>query len=400
MTRARLAFAVGVFVATLPLVARAQAQPPGEGQPFFALRDLNTAQYEPDLSWQRLAEQEHQRKTGIDLATGSVSAKNITLSRRIQVNAPLNDRVRFRWHHEEFGDEEVAILTEKLELQFRVAGPVALTLFSSGALEKSAIALGGGVMIAPGDRTSYVDLAVRHDAPAFNGKSHADAEDRQPPVRLLGETNLQRGPLRFYGFADWALESRRVFATSEGSNGIRDHRRYTRRTALKLEWSPLPHTTVGVRHRFLGQGDDRRHFAGAGDDADFERTHHKLDAFGERRFSSFRVQGIAGWRSQRDRTDPSLGTDERYRRDQILAGTRAHYRLTPEIEVGAGYWGTWLSARRASATAPRSLDVYADKVDVVFGYHVNETARAELLFSHEVSAGGFGGAGGKAIFLF
>lgn len=394
-----------VCALALPAAARAQAAAPGEGQPFFELRDLNTAQYESDFAWQRLAEREHQRKSGIDLTTGSVSAKNITLSRRVQLNAPLTgDRVRFRWHHEEFGDEELAITTEKLELQFRLAGPVALTIFSSGALEKSDIALGGGVMIAPGDRTSYLDLGIRHDAPAFNGKTHVDASDRQPPLRLLGETNVELGPVRVYGFADWALESRRVFESPEGSDGIRDHRRYTRRTALKVEWSPSPHADVGVRHRFSGQGDERRHFAipgeGAVEDFEFDRTHHKLEAYGERRLAPFRLRAIAGWRTQRDHTDPGIGTGERYRRDQVLYGVRGHWAVTPEIELGAGYWGAWVSAKRESATSPRTLDAYADKIDVVFGYHFHEAARAELVFSHEVAAGGFGGAGGKAIFLF
>ena len=372
----------------------------------FVASDVNIAQYEPDFAWQRTAEREHQRKSGVDLWVGSVSGKDIVFSRHVQINASLADRLRFRWRHEQYGDPELAITTEMLELQVRVVGPVALTLFSSGAFEKSGIAVGGGVLVAPGDRTSYLDLAVRHEGPAYNSKTHDDAKDRRPPLRLLGETNLESGTVRLYGFADWALESRRVFASPKGSDGVRDHRRYTRRTALKVEWSPQPDTDFGVRDRFTAQGDEREHFTDYVDpdgdellDRDFDRTHNKLDVYGEHRFAAFRLRGIAGWWMQRDRTDPAIGTNEHYRRDQFLFGGRAHRSITKEIDMGAGYWGTSLAAKR-DGSSPKRLDVYADKVDVVFGYHFNDIARAELVLSHELAAGGFGGASGKALFLF
>src|SRR5688500_4303768 len=121
----------------LPALARAQHDEP-ENFPwserlFFPLRDVNTAEYEPDFAWQRLSERERQTKSGIDFWYGSLSERRLGVERRLQLNVPLlGDGLRFRWQHEQVLNEEIQTGSEKLELQFRLGGAVALALFGNG----------------------------------------------------------------------------------------------------------------------------------------------------------------------------------------------------------------------------------------------------------------------------
>lgn len=388
---------------------------PWRSRMWFPLRDLSTAEYEPDFAWQRLSESERQTKSGIDFWYGSLSERRLGVERRLQINMPLlGEAVRFRWLREEVAVEEIQAGSEKIELQFRVGGPVAITLSGNGVLEKQDAAAGIGVLVAPGDRTSYLDFTLRHDAPVHDARTPYDAKYRQPPLRILGETNVIRGPARLYGFADWQLESRRVFETPRGSGGVRDARRYTRRTELKLEYALTPDLDVGVRHRFTGQGDDRRHFEGYVHpekdlvDYDFDKVHHHVDLFGEARKAPVRVRAIAGFWVQDDVGDFAIGPDYEYRRTQFLFGTRAHYALSPELEVGVGYWGDVMTAvREPHGSQPvfrhrreRHEGYYVDKADFVVDYRFSPTARLEFLISQEVTRGEFGGGSGKAILLF
>jgi hypothetical protein len=414
MRAALFAFLLLTF-AGAPALAQNEDAFPWRFRQWFPLRDMSPAEYEPDFAWQRLSETQRQNKSGIDFWYGSLSERRLGVDRRLQLNLPLlGEAIRFRWQYEEVTLEDIQTGSEKIELQFRVAGPVAITLSGNGVLEKQDAAAGAGVLVTSADRTSYLDLALRHDAPVHDARTPYDAEYRRPPLRLLGETNVIRGPVRLYGFADWGLESRRVFETQRGSGGVRDAQRYTRRTELKLEYALTPDLDVGVRHRYTGQGDDRRHFDGYIHpekelvDYDFDRAHHKVDVFGESRFAPVRVRAIAGYWIQDDTGNFAIGPDWSYRRTQFLFGTRAHYALSPELELGVGYWGNVMTAvREPRGSQPvlrhrreRHEGYYVDKADFVVTYRFNETARLEFLISQEVTRGEFGGGSGKAILLF
>lgn len=405
---------LGVLIAA-PAHAQNEDAFPWRARLWFPLRDVNTAEYEPDFAWQRLSESERQTKSGIDFWYGSLSERRLGIERRLQLNTPLvGDVLRFRWHLEQSANEEIQGGSEKIELQFRVAGPVAFTLSGSGVLEKQDAAFGAGVLVTSADRTNYLDLTLRNDAPVHDDRTPYDAVYRRPPLRLLGEANVVRGAARLYGFADWALESRRVFESPRGSGGVRDNRRYTRRTELKLEYALSPDVDVGVRHRYSGQGDDRRHFDDYVHaekdlvDYDFDRGHHRVDLFGEMRASPFRVRAIAGYWVQDDVANFAIGPDYQYQRTQFLFGARAHYAVTPVLEVGVGYWGDVMSAiREPYGSQPilrrrheRHEGYYVDKADFVLGYRLNTKMRLEFLISQEITRGEFGGGCGKAILLF
>ena len=409
--------AIAAAVSAAPREARAQAGPdnfPWRARLWYPLRDVNTAHYEPDFAWQRISERERQTKSGIDFWYGSLSEQRLGVERRLQLNVPLGEAVRFRWQHEELAIEEIRAGSEKIELQFRLRGPLAFTVSGNGVLEKSRAAIGLGLLYAPGDRTNYVDVSLRNDAAVHDARTPYDAKDRQPPLRVLAETNWEHGPARVYGFADWQLESRRVFETPRGSEGIRDRRRFTRRTELKLEWALSEDTGIGVRHRYTGDGDERRHFTEWVDpevellDYDFERAHHRADVFGEHRFAPFRVRAIAGWWVQDDHADFAIGRDYAYRRTQFLFGTRVHWAVSQRLELGVGYWGDVMTAVREPSGPPAIArgrrevhhGYYADKADLVLGYRIADTVRLEFLVSQEITRGEFGGGCGKALIFF
>lgn len=404
-------FLLAMLLLALPAQAQEDSFVWGERR-FFPLRDVNVAEYEPDFAWQRLSERERQRKSGIDFWYGSLSEEKLGVERRLQLNYPLTERLHFRWQHEEITIEEIEAGSEKIELQYAVAGPLSLTLSGTGVLEKRAAAIGAGVLVATKDRLQYLDLTVRNDAAVHDARTPFDAKDRHPPIRVLAESNVELAPVRVYAFADWALEHRRVYETHPGSGGIRDRRRYTRRTELKAEWAVNENAVVGARHRFSGEGDERRHFTDYDDpetrlrDYDFERTHHRVDVFGEGRISPWRARAIAGYWVQSDAADFAIGPDTDYVRTQLLFGARLHRTITPEIEIGAGYWGNVMTAdlepRQPALRRRRARDeaYYVDKGDVVFGYRFHATARLELLLSQEITRGEFGGGCGKAVFLF
>lgn len=385
---------------------------------WYPLRDVNTAEYEPDFAWQRISETERQRTSGVDFWYGSLSERRLGVEQRLQLNVPLaGERLRFRWQHESTATEEIEAEHEKIELQIGLARGLALTISGRGVLEKAQASFGAGALWTSSDRTRYVDLTLQHDAAVHDARTPYDAKDRAPPLRVLGETNLERGAWRLYGFADWQLEGRRVYEAPRGSGGVRDRRAYERRTELKVEWAASADTGLGVRHRFTGVGDERRHFAGYVDpekdllDYDFDRTHHRADLFGEHRFAPFRVRAIAGWWVQDDAADFSLGADYGYRRTQFLYGSRAHWKITPYSEVGVGYWGSIMTAVRRDAGGPlrtrelghrreRHEGFYVDKADVVVAYAFDRTLRLEFVLSQEVTRGEFGGGSGKALLLF
>lgn len=413
-------------VAVLALVVAAAAFAPGlaaaqsddefplKRRQFFPLRDVNAAEYEPDFAWQRLSETERQRASGIDFGYGSLSERRLGIERRLQLNTPLVEGwLHFRWQHEMVANEEIEAGSEKIELQLGRPGSVAFTLSGNGVLEKRDASFGAGILWASVSRTRYLDLTIQHDAPVHDARTPFDAKDEVPPLRLLGETSVHAGPARVYGFADWQLDDRRVFATPRGSGGVRSRSDYTRRTELKVEWHD-----IGIRHRFSGQGDERRHFTGYVDpeknlvDYEADRSHHRVDVFGEHRAEDLplRVRGVAGFWIQEDAADFSFGQDYAYRRTQFLFGTRAHWSLTPEIELGVGYWGNVMTAERdadgestsrsQTSRATFRAAYYVDKGDVVFTYAFDATKRLELLVSQEITRGEFGGGCGKALILF
>lgn len=406
-----------VLLAFVMASGAAQAQEgdsfPWNERRFFPLRDVNTAEYEPDFAWQRLSERERQTASGIDFWYGSLSEAKLGVERRLQLNIPLiAERLHFRWQHEEVAVEEISAGSEKIELQFAIAGPVALTLSGNGVLEKRAAAIGAGVLVASRDRRNYLDVTLRNDAAVHDARTPYEAKDRRPPLRILAESNVDLAPARVYAFADWALEARRVYESHAGSGGVRDGRRYTRRTELKAEWTIHENADAGIRHRFSGEGDERRHFTDYDDpevrlvDFDFERAHHRVDLFAEGRLSPLRARAIAGYWVQTDAADFAIGPDYDYRRTQFLFGTRVHYSVTPASEIGVGYWGNVMTAELEPRQPTfrrrreRHRGYYADKADVVFGYRFDRTMRLEFLVSQEVTRGEFGGGCGKAILLF
>ncbi len=382
---------------------------------FFPLRDVNTAEYEADPSWQRLAERRAHTHSGVDFWYGSLSERRLGNEVRIQLSADLTRRLRFRYLRESVANEEISAGSERLELAYRVLGPLSLTASGFGALEKSQAAFGFGAMIANADRTQYLDVTFRNDAIVFDDRTPYDATDPEPPFRVLAEGNFELPGTRFYGFADWGLRHRRVFESPRGSGGARERRDWTRRAELKLERAIGERALVGIRHRYSGQGEARELLPGYYDpEIDglgfaFRRDHHRTDVFVESHFGArARMHAKAGFWRQTEFADFAVRPSYRLDRRQFIFGGRAIFTVHPKVELGAGYWGTYLDTKRTTggttsarlAWDPRNEEHYVDKVDGVVTYRWSDTMRFEGILSQEFTRGEFGGGCGKAIILF
>lgn len=383
---------------------------------FFPLRDVNTAEYEPDPSWERLVERRAHTHSGIDFWYGSLSERRLGHEMRVQLNASLTERLRFRYLREEIANEEISVGHERLELQYRIAGPVSLTASGFGALEKSEAAFGVGVLLADSSRTQYLDVTLRNDAVVYDDRTPDDATDPSPPLRVLVEANRQLGRSRAHLFADWGLGHRRVFETVAGSDGVRERRAWTRRAELKLERGISDGLVVGLRYRYSGQMEARELFPGY-DDPEFQlvsfqfrRDHHRPSLFVEKHWSSrMRAHATLGLWRETAHADFAVRPGFRLDKRQLLFGGRVLWAIRPAIEIGAGYHGSYLDARRTSTGRvaggrvqfpAEDRELYADKVHIVATYFWGPTMRFEATLAQEVTRGEFGGGSGKAVILF
>lgn len=408
-------------LATLAILA-APAEPlsafPYEDRPFDLLRDLHLTAYEPDPRWRKAWADAQHGLSGIDFVHGSISQHELYTERRIVLNAPVySDRVRFRFEHEEVGSLDLETARDAIELQFRVAGPVALTVSGFPAYDKAQSSGGAGVLVADSSRRRYLDLGFELGAPLYNERAREDARYARAPVRWLAETNYELGDFRVHAMADLGRQSRRVHGSPSGSGGVRDLRTRLQRIDVALEWSPGHAWMTGARHRRLVRSERREHFEGYLDpeivleDFDFARTIDRTDGYADWIGKAWRVRGQVSGVWARDQVALAYEPDYRYRRDELIAGGRVHWLAPVDgLQVGVGYWGNVYRAklaagampisRRHAARASETGAGYLDKADLVVGYAVTDRIRTEGIVSQQVTRGRFGGGSLKATVLF
>jgi hypothetical protein len=378
-----------------------------EGQFSTLLDDIHLVQYRTDLDWRADWASERYRGSGLIFESGSITARDLHVRSQIMVNVPLTEKLGLRYDRRGFRDRRFDIRSERLEAHGYVTKRFALVLAGLPEPQKEHSSVGAGLHWGSREGPGYVRVLVMDERFIHNEKRRDGMVFTRQPVRYIADTYWEGGSWRGFGSLDVGEPYRFSWDALPGTESTSHGRGQMRHGEFGLQWFRGV-WEAGIQGRgateIIERNDGDR--SGAGDfmfDRRWGQGHGHLKYIG----TPWHVTGLLGGSAQNDRYTFRLHRDGGYEMRAILWGAEIAWPVWPTHEFRLGYLGNIFRMERGGIAdesdpllANRELLGYADKVHFKWLHHFQPAMRIELLLSHQLHNGNFGGGSIKGSFLF
>ena len=384
-----------------------------DGQ-FNPLLDIHLVQYSLDREWTANWMASRYGRSGILGEYGSVTGEHLYTHTDILLNIPLNDRFRLRYDRRQWEEGRFEQRYERLEAQYFVLDRLALVLCGMPAFEKAEGALGGGLFAGTPGGTNYLSAVAVGDRFIHNDKTDSNLLFTREPVRFLVDGYYRAGDWRVYGSLNWVDPYEMTVSPGEGEPGVAQARSAWKHYGFLGVDRFLGTVVTGLRAEYSAEGLERDEGRGLGTAAEPVRTTREWvrgEGFVRHEGAAWTTEGFLGYAVQEDECDAGMLQNGAYAMDAILVGLGLGRRVSASSSAWVGYIGSLADMDRTRDGVSSGMPVadgwsvqgrrdYTDKVHVRWLYTFHPDLKMEILLSHELSTGSFGGGSFKAVFLF
>ena len=373
---------------------------------FTDLLDIHLLQYSADVSWHADWAQRRFQKNGLAFEAGSISARDLGGSLEIALNVPTGDSSMLRYDRRSFRDHRFEFTDERLEVHRYVLPWLAVVAAGMPASRKEHIRLGGGLHIGRPADSANLQLLVLNERPLYNLKHRASYVFSEPALRYFIDGHARRQHWRVFASASlgsrYEIENAGVLAPALVVSGQgRQHHGRGGAIWQKKGWQAGTELFAASNFAHRVSSQEAEGFT-------FDRRWMQAHVFGRRDWSRWSLKLLTGAAVQRDVFDFAQRRPGRYDMRIVLWGWESGWRPWRNHEFRLGYLANGYVMKRVSEKAPqtpialldRGARGYTDKVHLKWQHAFAPGAALELLVSHELMQGTFGGFSAKGIFFF